>query len=227
MSTDLLYPDGRIMVFCKAPEPGRVKTRLAASIGDAAAATVHEYLAWHCLNRLARAAIAPVELWCTPDVGHDFFRRCAAEYGLVLKQQTGECLGQRMEQAFSNALSQSRNAVVVGTDCPTLDTAYIRAAFAALEQQDAVLGPAEDGGYVLLGLRKPQPPLFADMPWGTSKVLAKTRSRLTGKVKELSTLWDIDDVDDLRRLRDSADELALERGFSEYLVKLIGRKPIL
>lgn len=222
MSADPSYPDGRIMVFCKAPEPGRVKTRLAASIGDSAAAIVHERLALHCLNRLARAAIAPVELWCAPGVGHDFFHRCAAEFGLALKQQTGECLGQRMEQAFLNALSQSRNAVVVGTDCPALDSAYVRAAFAALEQQDAVLGPAEDGGYVLLGLRKPQPLLFSDMPWGTSQVLAKTRSRLTGKVKELSTLWDIDDVDDLRRLRDSADELLLEREFSEYLGELDG-----
>lgn len=222
MSTDPSYPDGRIMVFCKAPEPGHVKTRLAVSIGDAAAATVHEYLAWHCLQRLATAAVAPVELWCTPDAGHDFFRRCAAEFGLELKQQKGECLGQRMEQAFSDALSQSCYAIVVGTDCPTLDSAYMRAAFAALQQHDAVLGPAEDGGYVLLGLRRLQPPLFADMPWGTSQVLAKTRSRLTGRVKELSTLWDIDDVDDLGRLRDSADELLLERGFSEYLCELDG-----
>lgn len=223
MLNEILYPDGRIIVFCKAPEPGKVKTRLAKTIGDQAATTVHEYLAWQCFGKLADACIAPVELWCSPSIEHGFFRRCEAEFGFTLKTQTGECLGERMKNAFSDMPSQCRYSVIIGTDCPAIDSSYLQSAFSDLENHDAVLGPAEDGGYVLLGLRKLQPAIFTRMPWGTSRVLAETRARLKGNVKENPMLWDVDRAEDLIRLRDASSELRLDEGFSKYLDTLLAR----
>jgi len=78
------YPRGRIMVFCKAPEVGKVKTRLAVSVGDQVAATVHEFLAWQCLQRVVKANLAPVELWCSPTIDHPFFQRCKKKLGITL-----------------------------------------------------------------------------------------------------------------------------------------------
>lgn len=213
----MLYPDDRIMVFCKAPEPGKVKTRLAKSIGVEAAATVHEYLAWHCLKKIVDAHVAPVELWCAPDIEHDFFQRCATKFGVALRQQEGKCLGQRMQHAFSSALPQQRCSIVVGTDCPALNPDDLVAAFSELQHNDVVVGPAEDGGYVLLGMNRLQVQIFTDMPWGTSQVLAETLSRLKGDVKKMSTLWDVDHQEDLIRLRLLANELHLEQSFSDYL----------
>ena len=216
----MLFPDGRIIVFCKAPEPGKVKTRLAKTIGEAAAATIHEYLALHCLESLTKAHVAPVELWCAPDIEHEFFQYCQATFGVVLKSQKGDCLGQRMENAFSNVLSQCQYSIVVGTDCPVIDADYLVSAFTELQHYDSVIGPAEDGGYVLLGLRKPQPQIFVDVPWGTSKVFEKTMRRFNGGVKKMAKLWDVDHPEDLVRLRASAHKLQLGNKFSKCLSEL-------
>lgn len=216
----MLFPDGRIMVFCKAPEPGKVKTRLAKTIGETAASTIHEYLALHCLKQLVDSGIAPVELWCAPNTSHDFFQRCKIELGVMLKTQQGDCLGERMGHAFSSVLPTCHSAIVVGTDCPAIDADYIASVFAELQNHDSVIGPAEDGGYVLLGLRKPQPQIFANISWGGSKVFEETVSRFKGDVKKAPMLWDVDHVADLIRLRNSTHELQLGKAFSEYLANL-------
>jgi glycosyltransferase A (GT-A) superfamily protein (DUF2064 family) len=103
-----------------------------------------------------------------------------------------------------------------------LNPDYVISGFSGLEHHESVLGPAEDGGYVLLGLRKPQPEIFVDMPWGTSQVLNETMVRLKGEVKSLSTLWDVDRGEDLIRLRDAAQDLHLGKDFSEYLAAIVG-----
>ena len=213
----MLYPDSRILVFCKAPVAGKVKTRLAEKIGEDAAATIHEYLAWHCLKNIINEDIAPVELWCAPDTRHEFFHRCETIFGVTLKQQKGKCLGERMENAFVDALSQTQTSLVIGTDCPAITPSYLRAAFLALEKHNTVLGPAEDGGYVLLGLRQLQTSIFSGMPWGSSRVLDETISRLKGDVHQLGTLWDVDRVEDLARLRNACHEFQFEKGFTTFL----------
>lgn len=216
----MLYPQSRILVFCKAPQAGKVKTRLARDIGELAAARVHEYLARHCLQQIVDFAIAPVELWCTPDTKHEFFRTCASEMNIQLKQQVGDDLGQRMQHALSAALNQHSSAVLVGTDCPVISADYLRSAFTAIDQQKTVIGPAEDGGYVLFGTNTVQPCLFSDMPWGTSQVYTQTLARITGEVESLMPLWDIDYLADLRRLHSLAKSIQLEARFRRYLESL-------
>ena len=213
----MLYPDSRILVFCKAPVTGKVKTRLAETVGEDAAATIHEFLAWHCLKKISKENIAPIELWCAPDARHEFFRRCETVFDVSLKVQKGKCLGERMENAFADALPQTQSSLVIGTDCPAITPSYLRTALSVLEKHNTVLGPAEDGGYVLLGLRQPQPSIFSDMPWGSSRVLDETISRLKGDLHQLDVLWDVDRVEDLNRLRKASHELQLERDFSEFL----------
>ena len=212
------YPQGRIMVFCKAPEAGKVKTRLAASVGEQVAATVHEYLAWHCLQMVVRANLAPVELWCAPAVDHPFFHRCERELGIALRAQVSGDLGDRMLHAFADVLPNNPYAVVIGTDCPALNSRYLEDSLAALESgADAVVGPAEDGGYVLLGLSRLQEQLFKNMAWGTSNVLTETLSRMEGSVKQMPLMWDVDHVEDLIRMRNETDTLQMASPFVDYL----------
>jgi hypothetical protein len=195
------FPEARIIVFCKAPVPGKVKTRLAQTIGDAQAAQLHQSLAHHCLKNLAGAGVAPVQLWCAPDADHPFFQECRDIYGVELREQTGADLGEKMSRAFERSLSDARQCVVVGTDCPAIDAAVVREALTALSDgADGVIGPAEDGGYYLLGMTRPMPELFNGVSWGTHDVLAQTKAKMTGRWRELATLWDVDRPEDLQRL---------------------------
>ncbi|MEO6697527.1 MAG: TIGR04282 family arsenosugar biosynthesis glycosyltransferase, partial [Gammaproteobacteria bacterium] len=147
--------DARIMVFAKAPVAGTVKTRLIPALGAHGAAALHTTLTRHSIATAVNAPLCPVELWCSPDAHHPFFAQCQKDFGVTLQQQQGNNLGERMAQAFDTVLQQHPYAVVIGTDCPTLTTQDLRAALNALHEGfDAVIGPAEDGGYVLIGLRR-------------------------------------------------------------------------
>lgn len=196
------YPQGRIIVFAKAPEPGAVKTRLIPALGAEGAAQVSARLITRTLDLLRDCALAPCELHVSPDIGHPFFRSLAD--APPLRPQRGADLGARMQAALAAALTQADFAVLIGTDCPALDCAYLQQACAALARgRDAVLGPAEDGGYVLIGARRSAPALFAGVEWGSARVLAQTRARcgsLGWDCQELPTLWDLDRPEDLARL---------------------------
>ena len=143
--------------------PGQVKTRLAATIGAPAAASVYTELAERTLAAAvaARAAgiVGAVELWCDPAVDRPAFVAWRDRYDLALHAQRGADLGARMHGALAAALAQGAPALLVGTDCPGLDVAYLARAAATLAGNDAVLGPADDGGYVLIGLRARSRPL--------------------------------------------------------------------
>lgn len=198
----MLFPDARILIFGKAPEPGRVKTRLIPALGAQGAADLQARLLADTVGRLVKSEVASVELWCSPDTQHAPFPDLADRYGLGLHRQTGGDLGERMLHAATEALGHSSAAILVGTDCPTLDGVYLRRALAALDDHDVALGPAEDGGYVLLGLRQAEPALFSNIPWGTNRVAAITRDRaaaLGWDWEELAVLWDLDRPEDLAR----------------------------
>lgn len=197
------YPNGRILVFAKAPVAGAVKTRLISALGEEGAAALSARLIVRTLDMARGCNAAPVELHVSPDVRHPFFR--ALPDAPPLSLQRGDDLGERMHAALATALADADFAVLIGTDCPAMDCNYLQQACAALaEGHDAVLGAAEDGGYVLIGVRRPVPALFDGVEWGSGRVLEQTRQRLVGlgwDWLELPTLWDLDRPEDLARLR--------------------------
>jgi rSAM/selenodomain-associated transferase 1 len=208
---DCRYPNGRILVFARAPVPGEVKTRLASRIGDRAAAALYEELVRHALGVAVASRLAPVELHVASQTHHPFFRTLAAQQALTkIESQQGEDLGERMCNALRSALDTADFAVLIGTDCPAMTADYLREACEFLDAGKAVvLGPAEDGGYVLIGARTPEEHLFADIPWGSERVLQLTRERLQAlklRYAELATLWDVDSFEDLRRWQRSGPD---------------------
>jgi uncharacterized protein len=201
------YPQGKILVFCKAPEAGSVKTRLQSVLSPGECAQLHARLARHTLQTAVDSGVAEVELWCAGE--HVFFNECARYYGIGLMQQQGSDLGARMAHALRTALDSRAFAIIIGTDCPVLGADYLRTAagFLAEANRDSlsarvVVGPAADGGYVLFGADRATG-AFENIEWGSDKVLQQTRARLHNPhtlYKELETLWDVDRPEDLKRL---------------------------
>jgi uncharacterized protein len=186
-----------IAILAKAPLPGRVKTRLVPVLGPEGAARLQRALVARTVETACRAGTGPVTLWTDLDPDHEIFTALASRFDLA-PQHDGD-LGARMLAAIA-----AEPTLVIGNDCPALTPHHLREAAAALrEGNDAVVIPAEDGGYVLIGLRKPQPALFAAMRWSVPTVLAETRGRLAQcglKARELASLWDVDVPEDLARL---------------------------
>ena len=194
----------RVAVFAKAPVSGAVKTRLAGVLGAEGAAELHATLVRRALSTALASRVGPVELWCAPDTGHDFFARCASEYGVALNAQRGSDLGARMARTFEIAHAAGSGLLLIGSDCPALTPGHLQAAAAALASNDAVFGPAEDGGYVLVGLPRPLPRIFEGIEWGGAGVMAATRERLREagtRWHELPVLWDVDRPADYARLQ--------------------------
>jgi len=210
-----------LLVFAKAPVIGRVKTRLAAALGDEGAATLYRELAERTLKtaRAARSAgiFDAVELWCDHSGhGHPAMLDWSRRYGVALREQHGDDLGARMQQAMSSVLKGGRAAVLIGTDSPALDVGYLAHAASALQRHDAVVGPAEDGGYVLVGLAR-ELDIFGGVAWSTDAVMVATRAHIAAAQAswaELPMLWDVDrpaDVDRYRRTLVRGPEAAASR----------------
>lgn len=192
-------PNGRIaFAFVKAPKPGMVKTRLAAGIGAEAAAALYATMASEVVARLRSTAFDLYACYDPPDSADEVQAWLGA--GVTLTPQAEGDLGHRMWCAVRNGLEVARQVCVVGTDVPDLDATLVEEAFEGLSASDLVIGPAADGGYYLLALQRPIPELFQDVPWSTSRVLARTLDvarELGLTVKTLKTLKDVDTVDDL------------------------------
>jgi len=198
------YPFSRLLVFTRAPSAGQVKTRLIPRLGAQGAADFHARLIHHCLQTVTRAGLCPVELWCAPSCQDPFFQNCRECYGIELYDQVQGELGERMHAALGSALARAESAVLIGTDIPSIEAADLDEAFQSLEQgKDAVVGPARDGGYYLIGLKQPSRRLFEGIPWGTSTVFQETVSRLQQLGMDWSRLReqsDVDTPDDYNRL---------------------------
>lgn len=171
--------NGSIMVFARAPVPGRCKTRLIPALGREGAANLHASLVEQTLSSVNAVSNVTITLSCSPSTEHVFFQSCAQRYGVVLAAQSGQDLGARMQHAFETTLQSAPWAIILGTDCPDLESSDVQQAVEAMRKgADAVAGPAYDGGYYLLGLRQSSPELFQEMPWGTESVWEITRHRL-------------------------------------------------
>jgi rSAM/selenodomain-associated transferase 1 len=204
-------PAVAVAVMAKAPEPGVVKTRLCPPLSPREAAAL--------ARAFLRDRIAQVDtlgdvgrfVAFAPASARAAFERLAP--GFTLLPQHGEDLGQRMRSTLATLLTRGhRAAIVVGTDTPTLPTAVLAGAveYLAADDADVVLGPAEDGGYYLIGVRDDHVRLFEDVPWSTSAVLEITlgRARAAGlRTVCLSSCGDVDTPDDLARLRAALAEL--------------------
>ena len=195
-----------IAIFARAPVVGEAKTRLIPRLGAEGAAALQHAMIRRALQTALAANLGSVSLWCAPDCQHPAFIGCSEQFGVLLYPQRGADLGARMFHAFTR-LCRRGEALVIGTDCPALTVAELRAAAHALrEGSDAVFVPAEDGGYVLVGLRHAVASLFYGIPWGTDRVMDHTRERLHRaglRWHELTPSWDVDRPEDIDRLRAS------------------------
>lgn len=192
-----------VIVFARAPLAGRVKTRLAARLGEAAAARLHQRLTAAALHTARAAKCGAVELHAT--ARHAWLVQLAREYGVGLRLQRGRDLGGRMARATRAALRRHACVLLTGSDCPELSPRQLARARRWLAGcGDAVLAPAHDGGYALIGLRRPADFLFRDMPWGSERVYAETAARLARagwRLRALDPVADVDRPEDLQRLR--------------------------
>lgn len=191
-----------ILVFAKEPTPGAVKTRLIPAIGEPAATAVYRSLLEQALTCAARVPVAGRYLYADKAPVDGMLATRAAELGLELRPQHGHGLGDRMYRALTETMARHAHVVLIGSDCPEYTPDYVAAALDALADNDVVIGPAHDGGYVLLALRRLDGRLFDDIAWSTDRVLALTRERLRSlswKWTELAPLHDVDDADTLAR----------------------------
>lgn len=196
----------RIVVFARAPVLGRVKTRLAADLGEAAALDIYRWLGRHAVSAASAVPGAHVVVQHTPADGAASIREWLGDAlgarGTLRPQADGD-LGARMAGAIAEGLEVGAEAVVViGTDCPTIDAAVIERAFALLDDADVVLGPALDGGYYLVAVRAAQPALFHKIPWSTDVTLARTveAARAAGlRLRLLDPRADVDSGADWKR----------------------------
>lgn len=192
----------QIAIFAKAPMAGYAKTRLIPLLGPKRAADLQALLVRRTVETAISSSLRPISLWCAPDPSHDLFVSLSREFTIATHQQIGSDLGARMLNAFET-LTPNGPLVLIGTDCPALAAEHlVHCASALRDGADAAFIPAEDGGYALIGLRRPVPQLFEDMPWGTNEVMSRTRHRLRElklDVFEAQELWDIDTPADFFR----------------------------
>jgi rSAM/selenodomain-associated transferase 1 len=192
-----------VIVMAKAPVAGFAKTRLIPALGAEGAAALARRLLDHAIDQALAAGLGPVELCAAPDAAHAAFEPHAQRAGLRLSPQGDGGLGERMNRAFLRNLSATTPALMIGTDAPAVDANVLRAAAQALQDQDAVFVPAHDGGYALVGLRRPAPSIFTGVAWSTAQVMAQTRQRLAAcglHHAELAPVHDIDEPADLQHL---------------------------
>jgi rSAM/selenodomain-associated transferase 1 len=200
-------------MFAKYWLPGQVKTRLGKAVGMAAAAELHRHFVLQLAADLATSAATRSVVVAPPEQQPAFADALPAGWRLIA-QGDGD-LGDRIERFFAEALQEAWRVVLIGSDCPLLTAERIETAIEALETHDAVLGPAADGGYYLIGLRGPWRPsmrrLFTDVPWGGPEVARVTRQRLReadASWQELPRAEDIDTLDCLQRLATQLRETA-------------------
>ena len=187
-----------LMIFAKNPEYGKVKTRLAATTGDAQALFIYEQLLKHTISVTKDLPFDKIIFYSDSVIEKDDWENTIYQK----KIQQGKSLGSKMKNAFKSSFTGGyEKIVIIGTDCFELDEKHILKAFEQLKKVDIVIGPAKDGGYYLLGMKKLYGGIFENVDWSTDKVLKQTRGickQLNLSVFLLRELNDIDDEEDLK-----------------------------
>lgn len=197
--------DGSLVIFSRFPRLGRVKTRLERVLGARGCLELHRAMLLDTVER-TRFLCRRHYLYLSDSTARERSRfaethRLFAD--MIIRGQTGADLGERLWEACRRVAAESKGQPVVflGADSPTVPREFIRQGLARLARRPVVLGPAEDGGYYLIGLAQPRPELFSKLDWGTGKVLEQTLQRLRPEQYSLLPTWfDVDDADDLARL---------------------------
>lgn len=188
-----------LMVFAKNPVKGAVKSRLAETIGTENALEVYKALVKHTIEAAHLLPCDKAVFYSEHIDENDAWRKA----GFQQFVQSGDELGTRMANAFEQKLMQYEKVVIIGSDCPDISTNILEQAFEALNQQDVVLGPAQDGGYYLLGMKQLVPELFQNKPWSTDHVLEATIQDLKNLNLKYSLLPELNDIDDYEDLKQS------------------------
>ncbi len=195
-----------LIIFARTPELGRVKKRLAADLGDQRALAAHEELLQRVITQTSGGDYQ-VDLWLT-SLSKQLPAWLSDAASALHEQGVGD-LGQRMQQAMTPTLTDGRRCVLVGSDCPGIDRDYVLAAFAALQRSEVVFGPAEDGGYGLVGMKRLVPEVFAEEHWGDARVLERARARAISagaSVALLPEIYDVDTPSDWQRYKRESGE---------------------
>jgi uncharacterized protein len=202
-----------LVIFAKAPIPGEVKTRLCPPLTPDEAATLHGSFVLDMLER-SKTAVTKLKLpldrylACMPSSTHVFFKIMEERQGVTLIDQVGNDLGARMQHTVETMFEKRyQRVLIVGTDVPSLPLDHYKQALAMIEANDLVLGPALDGGYYLIGLKRTIPELFIGIPWSTERVLGMTQEKAAtlGLKTALLPPWrDVDTIVDLQALIESS-----------------------
>ena len=193
-----------LLIFARAPVAGAANTRLAPLLGEQGAAQLQRELIALRVQQFADSA-CEVVLCCSPDTRHPVFQQHHVNDGVSLFAQQGENLGLRMQHAMTAFLQHYDKVVLIGTDAPATGVTEVERALQHLDDCDVVLQGAEDGGYTLIAMRRMHPVCFHTIPWGSERVLARTRANLVAagiRWQELETGWDIDTAENYQRYRD-------------------------
>lgn len=193
-----------LLIFAKSPLPGLVKTRLSSSLAEDQIVTLYKNLLISTLENTIRVDVWDTELWLSPDTEHPFCVELSQRFQLPRKRQQGVVLGEILEHAIQQHNLNDTKLVLIGSDCPVLTEEHIHQAFELLDKHDCVISPAEDGGFVLLGLKVFPPALFENIIWSSTsvcKTLMTNAKLLNLSYFCLETLWDVDTPKDLQRLK--------------------------
>jgi rSAM/selenodomain-associated transferase 1 len=216
------FNDFRLLVVSKSPELGRVKTRMQPGLSEEQSVQLHIALTLHCLQKCLAAELCAIDLWVAGDM--DCFKKnigslLASQYQYGLYPQVLGNIGDKMSAAFNVSLQtqadsrRSKGVLLLGTDCPFIDKTYLQQAIAYLDTEcDVVIGPVNDGGYVLIGMKEYHPTLFENIHWGSDSVCAETELRIQQlglSYQMLPYLSDIDTVNDLPLLAEVHDSVSL------------------
>ena len=197
-----------VAIFTRAPAAGATKTRLIPLLGVEGAARAQQAMTWHALEMATALPDASVSLWCAGNAAHPFLKMCSAHFHVECMPQCDGDLGMRMADCLQRGLALHDRMLLTGSDVPSMTTADLAQAAAALDHARMVFTPAEDGGYVLVGARQGglEAGCFDDVKWGGPDVMAETRQRLatrgwrTGRDwREMPALWDVDTPADFER----------------------------
>lgn len=181
-----------LLIFLKNNEQGKVKTRLAKTLGDEKALEIYKKLKAYTFA-IANKTEADKQLWFSnflPD------KASIPLNHFQMKIQKGKSLGERMKRGFKQAFEEGyKKVVIIGSDCAQLQEEHLQKAYAALDSTDVVIGPARDGGYYLLGMRAYLPTLFDDIDWSSERVFRQTVAKIEQGGNTYNTLETVNDVD--------------------------------